>query len=254
MRHALKSAATRAAWSESDINTLILGHGESSGSDSHLPVGARRFAYLPVPSIEVRGGGSIGAAGGIRRIMLSSFTPDLEAEVAWARMALSGQELIDQDESHAVSLLSVIPASDRMILRYTRPADLWATVTPVVLPGYDDPDHYRRRLKDGTLADIEKRLLKRLGDRVDGLLRKAIVQAGFPEVLANNAQLEWRSAGFWSGNDLAGRYRVPEHLRRFPRFHVRLQWRDALERPMEVPGPICIGGGRFYGLGLFAAL
>jgi CRISPR-associated endonuclease/helicase Cas3 len=43
-------------------------------------------------------------------------------------------------------------------------------------------------------------------------------------------------------------------FRRFPCLHVRLHWRDAQGRPVQVPGPVCFGSGRFYGLGLFAAL
>lgn len=41
--------------------------------------------------------------------------------------------------------------------------------------------------------------------------------------------------------------------RRFPRLHVRIEWRDQAGRPVDVAGPCVIGGGRFYGLGLFAA-
>jgi CRISPR-associated protein Csb2 len=95
--------------------------------------------------------------------------------------------------------------------------------------------------------------LARLDSRVDGLLRKAIVQAGFSNTLAHHAGLEWRRSGFWPGADLADRYGVPDHLRRFPRLHVKLQWRDADKRPVQIPGPICLGSGRFYGVGLFAA-
>jgi CRISPR-associated protein Csb2 len=96
--------------------------------------------------------------------------------------------------------------------------------------------------------------LERLGDRIDGLLRKAIVQAGFPQMLADHAELEWCSSGFWPGSDLASRYGAPEHLKRFPRLHVRVHWRNAGKRSVQVPGPICLGGGRFYGLGLFATV
>lgn len=88
--------------------------------------------------------------------------------------------------------------------------------------------------------------------RIEGLLRKAITQAGFSQELADHAELEWRNVGFWPGADLADRYGVPDHLKRFPRFHVRVHWRNAHERPAQVAGPICLGGGRFYGLGLFA--
>ncbi|MGH7778820.1 MAG: type I-G CRISPR-associated protein Csb2 [Candidatus Binataceae bacterium] len=254
MRHTAKGAAARAGWSESEINTLILGHGEAGKTGDHVPIGLRRFAYLPLPSIEPRGDGTARVVGSIRRIVLSSFSEDFETQVAWARRALSGAELIDENLRRPVALLSLIPRTDNVVRQYIQPASSWATVTPVVLPGYDDPAHYRRRLKEGVSLRDQSKYLDRLSLRVDGLLRKAIVQAGFSKVLADHVDLEWRGVGFWPGTDLANRYGVPEHLKRFPRLHVRLQWRDARKRPVQVPGPLCLGGGRFYGLGLFGAL
>jgi CRISPR-associated protein Csb2 len=97
-------------------------------------------------------------------------------------------------------------------------------------------------------------MLERLSARIDGLLRKAIVQVGFSQELAEHAQVEWGKVGFWRGTDLADRYGVPDHLKRFPRYHVKIHWRDAQNQPLEIPGPVCFGGGRFYGLALFAAL
>ncbi len=76
---------------------------------------------------------------------------------------------------------------------------------------------------------------------------------GYVEALADHAELQWRKVGFWPGTDLADRYGVPDHLKRFPCLHVRLHWRDAQGSPVQVPGPVCFGSGRFYGLGLFAA-
>lgn len=254
MRHAVKEAAIANGWPDSEINTIILGHGEAKDANEHIAVGPRRFAYLPLPSIEPRGDGTARVVGNIRRIVLSSFTEDFEAQVAWARRTLSGQELISEDEKQPVALLSLLPTTDRVVGQYTQPAASWATVTPVVLPGYDDPDHYRRRLQGRIGADEQKTLLNRLDDRIDGLLRKAIIQAGFSQMLAKHAELDWRIVGFWPGTDLAGRYGIPDHLKRFSRYHVRLQWRDASQRPVQIPGPICLGGGRFYGLGLFAHL
>lgn len=251
-RHATKSAAANAGWSESKINAFILGHGESKGGVEHVAVGPRRFAYLPLPSIEARGEGKARVLGGVRRLMLSSFAEDCEAEMAWARRALSGQELVDEDK-RPIALLSLLPANDKIVRHYTQPAESWSTVTPVVLPGYDDPDHYRRRLKRGTSSDEQRQLLGRLNDRVDALLRKAIAHAGFSQVLADHVELEWRKVGFWLGADLALRYGAPDHLRRFPRLHVKLHWRDEQNKSVQVHGPVCLGGGRFYGLGLFAA-
>jgi CRISPR-associated protein Csb2 len=103
-------------------------------------------------------------------------------------------------------------------------------------------------------AAAKTELLLKLDRRIEFLLRKAIRQAGFSDGLAQYASLEWRSTGFWPGTDLASRYAVPEQHRRFRRLHVRITWRSPDGIPIKVSGPICIGGGKFSGLGLFAAL
>ena len=250
-RHAVKTAAVNAGWSESRINAFILGHGNSKDSSEHIAVGPKRFAYLPLPSIEARGKGKARVVGGVRRVILTSFAEESEAEIIFARRAISGQELIDKDKKQPVALLSLLPESDKMVRNYTRSATSWVTVTPVVLPGYDDPAHYRRRLKNVDDVEEQKRLLTHLSDRIDGLLRKAITQAGFSQVLADHAEIEWRKVGYMCGVDFANKYGVPDHLKKFPRYHVRLSWHDAQGNSVQVPGPICFGGGRFYGLGLF---
>ncbi|HEY9870486.1 MAG TPA: type I-U CRISPR-associated protein Csb2 [Candidatus Obscuribacterales bacterium] len=253
MRHAVTCAARQAGWPESKINTFVLGHGESE-QGTHIPVGPRRFAYLPLPSLEGRGEGNARVVGSIRRVLLTAFADGCDSEMAWARRALSGRDLVDENHGRSVALLSLLPSNEKIVRCYVQPADTWATVTPVVLPGYDDPAHYRKRLKRGTTAEEQKRLLERLSERIDALLRKAIVQAGFSQELAAHAELEWRKSGFWPGTDLADRYGVPDHLKRFSRWHVRLRWRDSQKRPITVPGPLCLGGGRYYGIGLFAAM
>jgi CRISPR-associated protein Csb2 len=253
-RSAAAAAAVRSGWPQSKIQEFVLGHREPRPGGRHVPVGPRRFAYLPLPSLDARDEGRSRVVGSVRRVMLASFADDCAEEVEWARRALSGQDLVDENTKQPVALLSLIPESEKVVRRYTRPAAEWATVTPVVLPGYDDPKHYRRRISGDTDATEQEDLLRRLEDRIDGLLRKAIVQAGLSEVLADHAELEWRKGGFWAGVDLAERYGVPDHLRRFPRLHVRIQWRDSQGGRVAIPGPICLGGGRFYGLGLFAAI
>lgn len=253
VRGVAKIAAERSGWPSSKVNAFVLGHAESNGAGRHVAVGPARFAYLPLPSIESRGSGKSRVVGHVRRIMLTCSTEGCEKEITWARRMLSGQELIDEKSKEPVGLLSVIPATDNIVRWYTGQADTWATVTPVVLPGYDDPAHLRRRLKAGTSSSEEKRkTVERLSGRVEELLRKAIVHAGLPQELADHAELEWRKVGFWAGTDLADRYGVPDHLRRFPRFHVKVRWRNKRREPIKVPGPICLGGGRFYGLGLLA--
>ncbi|HUU00540.1 MAG TPA: type I-U CRISPR-associated protein Csb2 [Myxococcota bacterium] len=251
VRHATRLAAERAGWDEARINTFVLGHGESKSREGHVAVGSRRFVYMPLPSIEGRGDGKSCVVGSVRRVILSALAENCDAEIAWARRSLSGQELVDEGSKKPVALLSIIPTNEKIVRQYTQPASSWSTVTPMVLPGYDDPGHYRRRLNHGTSTEEQRRLLDGLSNRIDGLIRKAIKQAGFSQVLADHAEIEWRKSGFWPGVDLADRYGVPSHLRRYPRYHVRLKWRDEGGKPVQVPGPICIGGGRFFGLGLF---
>lgn len=249
MRHLTKTAAYSAGWSEDQINSLVLGHLNNS-PDTHFPVGPSRFAYLPIPSIETRDGSRYNFVGNVRRVIVTAFSPDFEPQIDWARKALSGGDLVD-NHGEVVGMLATIPSNEKMVRRYTQPSSSWATVTPLVLPGFDDPSHYRRRLRKGTDADEQKQLLFKLDQRIDGLLRKAIVQAGISRTLADHAALEWRKTGFLPGVERVERYGVPNHLKRFPLYHVRIKWRDTAQNELRVPGPICLGGGRFLGLGLF---
>jgi len=253
MRCAVKRAAKQARPEDAKwVDAFVLGHGEGPG-EPHRPVGPKRFAYLPLPSIEFRGEGHANVVGAIRRVLVTVLADGHQREIAWAGQAMSGTELIDKQQEQPQAILSRLPNNDRQIQRYLRPSSTWATVTPMVLPGYDDCRRYRRRLKDNSDADNQKRWLGKLHERIESLIRKAIGQAGFSDVLEQHAIIEWRATGFWPGNELASRYGVPDHLQKFPRYHVRIQWRDANDQPVQVPGPLCIGGGRFYGLGLFSA-
>jgi CRISPR-associated protein Csb2 len=243
MRRATRDAASGWRFGEERADAFILGH----------PAGEERFAYLPLPSVEVRGGAGLRRIGAVRRLMLTSFAGTCSGEFEWARRALPGRELFPEGSETPAAMLSLLPESDSMVQQYVRAASEWATVTPVVLPGFDDPAHWRKRLQKGVDAAEQKTLLERLDRRIDGLLRKAIVQAGFSEDLARHAELEWRKTGFWADVELAENYGVPVHLKRFPRYHLRIRWRDSAGREVEVPGPVCLGGGRFYGAGLFAS-
>jgi len=253
VRHAASLAANSTGLSRLDINSFILGHGELETGLAHIPVGRERLAYLPLPSIESRGKGKARVAGRIRRVLITSFGDDSQSKIMFIHRILSGHELIDEKSKVPVAHLAPISSNSMMVGDYAKTSATWSTVTPVVLPGYDDPAHYRRRLKQKISADDQKRLLARLDNRIDALLRKAITQAGFSTDLANNAEIEWRKVGFWAGTELADKYRVPRHLKHLPKYHVRIQWCNKNKKPVQISGPICIGGGRFYGLGLFAA-
>lgn len=227
VRHAAAGAAR--GWTSERICTLIHGHTPDGKQKGRSEDGVGRFAYVPLPTIGTKGGKRFDVAGSIRRVVIvgNGVAP---GDFAWARRALSGQELIDQDSKKPAALLTLLPKTDHHVRLYTDAASVWDTVSPVVLPGHDD----------GNEGKAEK------------LLRNAIRQAGFSDTLAGHAQLEWRKVGFRPGVDVARRYVPPHYLEKYPRYHVRIEWRDSDGTPIQVRGPIVLGGGRFCGFGLFA--
>lgn len=237
LRHAVRLAALGAGWDEARVNSTVLGHGEG--------VEPRLF-LVPVPSIEPRGqrGEVVGA---VRRVMVFSSAPDGD-ETNWARRALGGRDLIDEDTGEVQAVLAQTGRDDRVLQRYIGTSAAWATVTPVILPGYDDPGGLRERLRKKTSVEEQRGLLERLMKRREALIRKALRNAGVGDELAFTANIEVRDSGFFAGVDRAATYVVPSHLSKAIRYHVKLTW------PTKVTGPLCIGNGRFSGMGLFATM
>lgn len=233
LRHAVRTTAERAGWDVARIGASIMGHGRGHES---------RLFLVPAPSIEYRGNGD--RVGAIRRALLFS-TDGQSSDVLWAARSLGGAELVDEKTGEIVSVLAAASSSDRAFARYLSASTTWATVTPVVLPGHDDPGGLRERLQMVRDGEEQKLLLGRLMLRREALIRKALLQAGLSNELALAVQVETRESGFLAGVDRSSRYVVPRHLAKSPRLHVRLTW----SKP--VGGPLCIGSGRFSGLGLF---
>ena len=262
MRHAASDPALAASlgWNKDDIDRLVLGHGEKGGG-KHSPVDGPRLAFVPLPSIEGRGRGRSLVVGSIRRALVLGLRGASREDLHQLSRQLSGQTLIDEHSKQPAALFSQIPDSEKMVQNYTRCAATWATVTPMILPGYDDPKKIRRELFppfDATSSSLtperQHQLLTKLDRRIDHLLRKAIRQAGLSADLAEHAELDWSNSGFWPGTDLASSYATPAVLRRFRRLHVRITWRGVSGKLLPITGPICLGGGKFVGIGVFAAL
>ena len=241
--------------------TMLHGHGETENDGrSRQPVSGPRLAILPLPTLESRGQGKSKVLGSIRRVLLTIMRGDEKspANLDEVQRLLDGQVLRPNPNDRRIpsAVLSRIYYEDKVVREYLRPAKSWATVTPVVLPGFDDPGGLRRKLRPPQVENLsakEKReILGKLEKRTEDLLRKAILHAGYSAEMAKNAKLYWRSAGFWPGAALSGKSFVPQYLRQYRRLHVRIDWRDSEGKLIEVNGPVCLGGGRFLGMGLFA--
>lgn len=237
LRHAVRVAAERAGWDEARVSASVLGHGGRNEA---------RLLLVPVPSIEPRGRGGEKVSA-VRRVVVYS-TDARGMDTAWARRTLGGMELVDEKTGEVQAVLAETSLRDGVLNRYVSEGRTWVTVTPVVLPGHDDPGGLREKLRKTMPPEERKLLLERLARRREALVRKALRHAGFGDDLAFSAEIEIRETGFMAGVERASRYAVPAHLTQAPRFHVKLTW------PVKVAGPICIGGGRFSGLGLFVTL
>jgi len=237
LRHAVRTAAERAGWDEARVHASVLGHGYGNEP---------RFLLVPVPSIEPRGA-CAETVGAVRRVMVFS-TEARSADTAWAARVLGGMDLVDEKTSEVQAVLAATSRSDRVLRRYISEATTWSTVTPMVLPGHDDPGGIREKLRKARGGKEQKLLLDRLMKRREALVRKALLHAGFGDDLTFSAEIETRETGFLAGVEKASRYAVPSHLTGSPRLHVKLKW------PVKIAGPLCVGRGRFSGLGLFAAV
>ncbi|MCC7406880.1 MAG: type I-U CRISPR-associated protein Cas5/Cas6 [Phycisphaeraceae bacterium] len=233
VRHALARAAEEQqpfGWGQADVTSIIHGH-NPDGGQARLTADAKRFAYLPLPSIEKRGAeGPPRHVGMIRRVIITG-RPGMGPEIDWVRRALSGLELIDEQTGEVKALLSLIPSSDSNVRRYIGPSSTWTTVTPVIIPGFDD-----HRV-----------------DKIERLIRKSLLHAGLPPEVVKSAELDWRGVGYMPGLDLASRYRRPRNASEAPVRHVKVRFVAPDGGPLSLQGPLSLGSGRYRGLGLFAA-
>jgi CRISPR-associated protein Csb2 len=235
VRHAAAAVARQMGHPVEWVNAHVLGHGDEKDGQG---TSDERLMFLPLPSLTPNG------VGGVRRVLVVGW-PGCAA-FADLRRRLNGAELVNQDRGEPDAVLSQLATTDAEVRKYTEPATVWSTVTPVILPGHDDPNGLRRKLKerDGKGADDQKHLLERLDRRILRLLWDAFHEAGWSADALAGAELEYRAAGWLRGLDLAKNYHLPPL--RFPRYHVRVKFRQ------QVRGPLAVGAGRYRGFGLFA--
>jgi CRISPR-associated protein Csb2 len=224
----------REQFPEVDPEIYLAGHTRDDPALRNGPT-PPRFSYLPLPTI-----GHEHADGMIRRLLIAEGLEGNGSHARWAQQRLRGQSLRYKDGHGRGVLLDLWRKSSPAIIeRYVGESETWATVTPVILPGFDDA----RKLR-GIPADKRDRPTK-----AERLFLKAVEQAGLP--LAAVSDITLRKAPFWPGSQHPNCYRRPDYLdsakhRRFSAWHVHLVFRE------RVGGPMSLGAGRHCGLGLFA--
>jgi CRISPR-associated protein Csb2 len=218
----LRSLASRCAREDThqfpgDSKTYVAGH---VGKGKQTPP---RFSYLPLPTI-----GHEHSDGMIRRLLIAEPFGGDGRHAQWAQGRLRNATLRDENGHDRGILMELWRSTSRTLVeRYVNPARAWTTVTPVILPGFDDGKH----------AKAEK------------LFIAALRQADMPVAAVKDVMLHM--APFWPGSQHARQYFLQDYLRRglskgLPGWHVRLVFHE------EVPGPLAIGAGRHAGLGIFA--
>lgn len=185
-----------------------------------------RFSYLPLPSI-----GHRHADGLIRRVIIAEPFGGDGRSARWAAQRLAGAVLQDEDRGPVARLEPVEPdeAEVAQVFRLyaarssQEAGATWVSVTPVILPGYDDNKPAKR-----------KRLL------LDCLRHSGIDAAAI-------ASMQSRRSG-WNPGVTAplSSFKRPNYLMHLPAIHVQLTF----SRP--VSGPIAIGAARHCGLGVCA--
>jgi CRISPR-associated protein Csb2 len=200
------------------IDREIKGHPKESTGE--------RVSILPLPTI--RQGPTDGR---IRRVMLAQPQESDGALCNWLGQLFDGQGLTPlSDEERFPSLfLERISRFDTVLPYYTGVSRVWASVTAVLLPGYDDRKDHR--------GNHQKRLA-----RAEQLVRKALRQAN----INVPSHVELSRVPYWTGSLHARDYRPREKLAHYPCWHVRLTF----DRPWT--GPLLIGAGRHCGFGVFA--
>lgn len=198
----------------------IKGHPKESTSN--------RVSILPLPTI--RQGPT---DGWIRRVILAQPHESDGALCNWLGRLFDGQGLtpLSDEDRFPHIFLERIAQRDTVLPYYTGISRVWASVTPMLLPGYDDRKEH--------CGDHQKRLT-----RAEQLVRKALRQAG----INVSAQVELSRVPYWTGSLHARDYRPREKLSHYPCWHVRLTF----DRPWT--GPLAIGAGRHCGLGVFASI
>jgi CRISPR-associated protein Csb2 len=234
VRHLAKEAMQKsrpADVADDWIERYVVGHRDGH-TDNH-----RQFSYLPLPSI-----GHTYVDQAVRRVMVAAPVGD-DAWLEHLAVRLAGQQLKPEParndefgEQEPPTLMRVY--RDKVARRYTAPANMWASVSPVILPGHDDKKPAKTRK----------------------LIEAALSQSGIDQPCT----YEWSPHSRFRNSLSAHKYHtdrdtgmkrwqfenVKDYLRGKTWVHLTLTFNDELKGP----GPLIIGAGRHCGFGLMAGV
>ena len=178
--------------------------------------GADRIRIAPLPSV-----GHRHADGRIRRVLLTA--PHGVAREPWDEVVarLVARPLVPAHSRAPAGWIAPLDPADAILRAFDAEARTWTTATPVVLPGCD---HRRGRPRPHRAL---ARLLRHAG------IAPALLETGIFEPAPRVA-----------GVAHARRYRRPRHLAHYPVAHLTVEWCT------PVAGPLVLGAGAGYGLGL----
>jgi CRISPR-associated protein Csb2 len=222
MRHAAIQAMTQyppdgledaAAW----VDSFVAGH-RLEDINNH-----ERFSYIPLPSI-----GHEHADAMIRRVMITA-PFGYEEHLDHLASQLDGVQL-EPEVGIKGPVLDRLSA-DKVQRRYLEVSSVWASVTPVILPGHDDH-------KPPKTIRLIQRALRLSGiDQPCGFTWSAL--PNFANCLtAHKYDRLKRHVGYYR----------PQHLEGLTAVHLRVSF----ESP--IAGPLCIGAGRHHGFGVLASV
>lgn len=184
-----------------------------------------RLSWIPLPTI-----GHTHADGRIRRAMVlgpegeqhnSERFREIRHALAHAPLLQHGKQVGTIDETDDVG---------GVVRSYLDAGTRWHTVTPLVTHG--------RTTRGGRQKG------KFDPHKAEKLILAAFANAGLPPVVA----MHYQPAPFERSGRAARDYRVPRHLAALSRFHVSVTFAE------PVSGPVLVGVGRHYGLGLFSTV
>ena len=205
------------------VERYVVGHREKDAAEH------RQFSYLPLPSI-----GHEYADHVVRRVMVASPVGD-DAWLEHLAQCLAGRQLKPENGNEfggqgAPSLMRM--HSDKVARYYTKEANRWASVTPVILPGHND----RKPAKTRKLID---KTLKQSG--ID--LPCTYEWSAFP-------QFKKALSAHKYDRDRRPIYIKPDYLQDLTAVHLTVTFNDGI----KFPGPLVIGAGRHCGFGLMAGV